>query len=236
MKFKDVTNYSTTQSAEFDAGLRSYMLKVYNLMGLALLLTGGVAFLASQSTAYVNTVYGSPLQWVIMFAPLGIVFFLSARLHKLSTQAAQLWFWAFATVMGLSLSYIFLAYTGTSIARGFFITAATFGSMSLYGYTTKKDLSAWGKFLFMGVIGIIIAAVVNIFMQSSALQFAISVVTVLVFSGLTAYDTQKIKQEYYRYAGNLEIASKMAIMGALSLYIDFINIFVSMMHLFGEER
>jgi len=172
----------------------------------------------------------------VMLAPLGFVFFLGFRIQKMSLGAAQASFWAFAAVMGLSISSIFLVFTGQSIAQIFFITAATFGALSLYGYTTKRDLSAWGSFLFMGVVGIIIAMVVNIFLQSSALQFAISVIGVLVFAGLTAYDTQRIKDGYYMVAGSAELVAKSAIMGALALYLDFINMFMFLLQLFGNRN
>ena len=170
-----------------------------------------------------------------MLAPLGFVFFLGAKIRTMSVGAAQLTFWLFAAAMGLSLASIFLVFTGESIARVFFITAGTFGAMSLYGYTTKRDLSAWGSFLFMGLIGIIIASLVNMFMASSALQFAISVIGVLVFTGLTAYDTQRIKEMYYEVDGS-DVVARKAIMGALSLYLNFINMFVMLLHLFGTAR
>lgn len=226
---------TSTASGRIDEGLRAHMLKVYNYMAAALLVTGAVAFGAASSPALMQAIYGTPLQWVVALAPLGIVFYLSARLMKLSMQAAQTWFWVFAGAMGLSLSYIFLAYTGASIARTFFITAGAFASLSLYGYTTKKDLSAMGTFLMMGLIGIIIASLVNMFLHSSGLQFAVSVIGVLVFSGLTAYDTQKIRDTYY-HIGSGEMAGKAAIMGALSLYLDFINLMIMLLHLFGNRR
>jgi FtsH-binding integral membrane protein len=180
--------------------------------------------------------YGSPLKWVIMLAPLAFVFFLSFRVHKMSVGSAQIAFWLFAAVMGLSLSSIFLVYTGQSIVQVFFVTAAAFASLSVWGYTTKKDISGWGSFLFMGVIGIIIAALVNLFLQSSALQFAISAIGVLVFAGLTAYDTQQIKDGYYEIRHDATALAKGAIMGALSLYLDFINMFTSLLSLFGNRE
>ena len=180
--------------------------------------------------------YGTPLYWVVALAPLGFVFYLSARLHKISFSKAQTMFWLFAGVMGLSMAYIFIAFTPASIARVFFITAGTFAGMSLYGYTTKKDLTGWGSFLFMGLIGIIIAMIVNIFLQSSyAWFYVISCVGVLVFVGLTAYDTQRIKEMYYA-SDHPEISGKKAIMGALKLYLDFINLFIMLLHLFGQRR
>ena len=218
-----------------DEGLRSFMLSVYNYMGLGLAITGLVAFIVASTPALYVPIFTTPLKWVVMLAPLGFVFFLGARIGHMSVSAAQLTFWAFAAVMGLSLASIFLVFTGESIARVFFITAATFGAMSLYGYTTTRDLSGWGSFLFMGLIGIIIAMVVNIFLVSSALHFAISVIGVLVFTGLTAYDTQRIKEMYYEVDAS-DVAARKAIMGALSLYLNFINMFVMLMHLFGAAR
>ena len=232
------------QTGVVDEGLRAYMLRVYNLMALGLAVTGLVALatvnFAIDSatgglTAFGEAIYTSPLRWVIMLAPLGAVFFLSFRISAMSAGTAQTTFWVYAALMGLSLSTIFLVFTGESITRVFFITAASFGALSLYGYTTKKDLSGWGSFLFMGLIGILIAALVNIFLQSSALQFAISVIGVLVFAGLTAYDTQQIKEMYYEGDGH-EVASKKAIMGALRLYLDFVNLFIMLLQLFGQQR
>src|SRR5690606_30208446 len=192
-------------AAVIDEGLRSYMLRVYNYMGIGLAVTGLVAYFGSaaaigadgQLTAWGTLIYASPLMWVIALAPLAFVLVLSFGINKLSASAAQLTFWAFAAIMGLSMSSIFMVYTDASIAKTFFITAATFGAMSLYGYTTKRDLSGFGSFLFMGLIGLIIAMVVNIFLQSTALEFAISAVGVLIFVGLTAYDTQRIKESYH---------------------------------------
>jgi uncharacterized protein len=230
-----------------DEGLRAYMLRVYNYMAGGVFLTGIVAYLASQAamtrgptgarqlTEFGQLIYVSPLKWVIMLAPLAFVFFLSFRIYKMSVPAAQIAFWTFAGVMGLSLSSIFLVYTGQSISQVFFVTAAAFGGLSLYGYTTKRDLSAWGTFLFMGVIGVVIASLVNLFLQSSALQFAISVIGVLVFAGLTAYDTQRIKDGYYEVMGDATAMTKGAIMGALNLYLDFINLFVMLLQLFGKR-
>jgi hypothetical protein len=218
-----------------DEGLRSYLLQVYNYMGLGLAITGAVAFLVAATPALYVPIFGTPLKWVVMLAPLGFVFFLGAKIQTMSVSAAQITFWAFAAVMGLSMASIFLVFTGESIARVFFITAAMFGAMSLYGYTTKRDLSGWGSFLFMGLIGVIIALLVNIFLASAALQFAISVIGVLVFTGLTAYDTQRIKEMYYELDA-ADVATRKAIMGALSLYLNFINLFVMLLHLFGATR
>jgi uncharacterized protein len=218
-----------------DEGLRSYMLSVYNYMGLGLALTGLVAFFVASTPALYQPIFGTPLKWVVMLAPLGFVFFLSAKIQTMSLSAAQITFWLFAAVMGLSLASIFLVFTGASIARVFFITAGTFGAMSLYGYTTKRDLTNWGSFLFMGLIGVIIASLVNIFVASSALQFAISVIGVIVFVGLTAYDTQQIKQMYYELDSS-DMMGKKTVMGALRLYLDFINLFVMLLQLFGQSR
>jgi len=238
-----------------DEGLRTYMLGVYNYMAAALAVTG-IAALALVTFMTTNdpslaaaklrngmmltelgkTIYLSPVRYVLMLAPLAFIFFISFRIQSMSVSAAQTMFWLFATVMGLSLSTIFLVFTGESVVRVFFITAAAFAGLSLYGYTTKTDLSGWGSFLIMGVIGIIIAALVNLFLQSSALQFAISVIGVLVFAGLTAYDTQQIKDGYIAMRGNAEALAKGAIMGALSLYLDFINMFVSLLQLFGNRE
>jgi uncharacterized protein len=226
---------STRAGAQIDEGLRSYMLGVYNYMAVAMGITGAVAYLTSTSPTLLNAIYGSPLQWVVMLAPLGFVFFLSARVHKMSASAAQITFWLFAAVMGLSLSYIFLAYTGESVTKIFFITAGAFAGLSLLGYTTKKDLSGMGTFLFMGLIGLVIAMVVNIFLQSPAMQFVISAVGVLVFAGLTAYDTQQIKNMYSEADGG-EVMTKKSIMGALRLYLDFLNLFLFLLQLFGNRE
>jgi uncharacterized protein len=225
-------------SAELDAGLRSHMLKVYNYMASGVLLTGIVAMFFADALmsdpALVQTVFGSPLRYVIMFSPFIMVLVMRFGLNKLSPVALQACYWVFAGLMGLSLSSILLVYTGASVAKVFFITAATFGSLSLYGYTTKKSLSGMGSFLFMGLIGIIIAMVVNIFLQSAMMDFVISIIGVLVFAGLTAYDTQKIKQIYFEGHGT-EALSKLSIMGALNLYLDFINMFLFLLHLFGNR-
>lgn len=224
--------------AQIDEGLRSYMLSVYNYMALGLVITGLVAFIVGTTPALYVPIFGSPLKWVVMLAPLGFVFFFAAKLPTMSAQTAQICFWAFAALMGVSISYIFLAFTGASIARVFFITAATFAAMSLYGYTTKRDLSGMGSFLFMGLIGIIIASLINIFIGSSMMQFIISLIGVVIFVGLTAYDTQAIKEEYLsnlEYADG-EIVSKSAISGALRLYLDFINLFMMLLQLLGNRE
>ncbi|MBB6182523.1 Bax inhibitor-1/YccA family protein [Pseudorhizobium flavum] len=228
--------------AAIDEGLRAYMIRVYNLMALGLAITGLAAFATAQMavsdgqlTAFGQLIFASPLRWVIMLAPLGFVFFLSARVHKMSVSAAQMTFWAFAGLMGLSLASIFLVFTGESIVRVFFITAASFGALSLWGYTTKRDLTGMGSFLFMGLIGLIIAMVVNIFLQSSAMQFAISAIGVLIFAGLTAYDTQKIKEMYWE-GDDVLVAGRKAIMGALTLYLDFINLFMFLLQFLGNRE
>ena len=234
-RFDTFAQGRATSAVEIDEGLRTFMLKVYNYMGLGLALTGSVAFFASSSPGLMQAIHGTALSWLVMLSPLAFILVLSFGIQKLRPATAQALFWAFAGVMGLSLSSIFLVYTGTSIARVFFITASLFGAMSLYGYTTKKSLASWGSFLFMGLLGVIIAMVVNIFLASSALHFAISVIGVLIFTGLTAYDTQNIKQQYYEGDGAV-IAEKKAIMGALRLYLDFINLFIMLMHLMGQQR
>ncbi len=222
-------------AAGIDVGLRAYMLKVYNYMCIGLGLTGAVAFATSTSPAMMQAIYGTPLQWVVMLAPLGLVFFFAARIHALKASTAQALFWVYSAMMGLSLAYIFVAYTGESVTRVFFITAGAFAGLSLYGYSTKRDLSGMGTFLIMGVIGIVIAMIVNMFLESSALQFAISVIGVLIFAGLTAYDTQQIKSMYYESDAG-EVHEKKAIMGALKLYLDFLNMFVFLLHIFGNRE
>jgi uncharacterized protein len=224
-----------TDTTLIDAGLRQYMLGVYNYMASGLALTGIVAYLVASSPSLVQTIFGTGLAWVVILAPVALVFFLSFRIQHMSAGAAQITYWIYAAVNGVSLSIIFLAYTQASIARAFFVTAATFAAMSLYGYTTRRDLSGFGSFLFMGLIGIIIASLVNIFLASSALNFAISVIGVLVFVGLTAYDTQKIK-EMYVASDDGQVMGKKSIMGALSLYLDFINLFLMLLRLFGDRR
>jgi FtsH-binding integral membrane protein len=234
----DSGNRATARSAlpqvGIDQGLRSYMLRVYNYMTGALALTGGVAYFVYAS-GLIEQIYGTPVYWVAVLAPLAFVLVLSFGIQKISLGAAQAIFWGYAAVMGLSMASIFLVYTGASIAEVFFITSATFLAMSLWGYTTKRDLSGFGHFLMMGLIGIIIAMVVNIFLQSPAVYFAISIIGVLVFTGLTAWDTQRIKEMYWD-GDSTEIAGKKSIMGALALYLDFINLFLMLMQLMGNRR
>jgi len=232
------------KTVPIDAGLREYMLRVYNYMASGLALTGIVAYVSANTPEILNLLYTkSPegflqptmLAWIFMLSPLAFVLALSFGINKMKASTAQAVFWGFSAVMGLSLAHIFLAYTGASIARVFFITAGTFSGMSLFGYTTKRDLTGIGSFCFMGLIGIIIASIVNMFLQSSAMQFVISVIGVLIFVGLTAYDTQKIKSLYTEADGS-ETITKKAIMGALTLYLDFINLFLMLLRLFGQRR
>ncbi len=225
----------TRARADIDEGLRAFMLKVYNYMCLGLGVTGAVALFTASSGTMLAAIYGTPLQWLVMLSPLAFILILSFGINRLSPGACQALFWAFAAVMGLSMASIFLVFTGSSIARVFFVTAAAFGGLSLYGYTTRKNLSGMGSFLIMGLIGILLAMLVNIFLESSALQFAISVIGVLVFAGLTAYDTQRIKLSYYAADGTA-VAEKKAIYGALSLYLHFINMFYFLLMLFGGNR
>jgi len=218
----------------YDAGLRSHMLSIYNYMASGVLLSGMVALLFASS-GYAAQVLNTPLRWIIMLAPLGFVMAMSFGLHRMRTSTVQMLFWAFAVAMGLSLSSIFLAYTGASIATTFFATAAAFAGLSLVGYTTKKDLSGFGSFLIMGVIGILVATLINLFVQSTVMQLAISVLGVLIFAGLTAYDTQRLKQQYYQLAGT-DFAGKAVVMGALSLYLDFINMFQFLLSFMGNRN
>jgi FtsH-binding integral membrane protein len=226
--------YGPSTAAEIDAGLRQYMVRVYSYMSAGLAISGLVAYI-SVSTGFYQQIAGTPLIWIVMLAPLGMVLLLGFGINRMSVGAAFLAFWAFAALMGLSLAGIFLVFTGASVARVFFISAATFAAMSLYGYTTGSDLSRFGAFLFMGLIGIVIASLVNIFVGSNALQFAISVIGVIVFTGLTAYDTQRIKQVYLASDPG-DMTTKKAILGALTLYLDFINLFVMLLQLTGQRR
>ena len=235
-------------AAVIDEGLRAYMIRVYNYMASGVAITGIVAYAVyamsvvtgadgtiTGLTSFGNLMYASAFKWVVIFAPLAMVFFLSLRIENMSVGTAQGLFWLFSALMGASISSIFLVYAGESIARVFFITAAAFGALSLWGYTTKKDISGWGSFLFMGLIGIILASLVNLLIGSTALQFAVSVIGVLVFAGLTAYDTQQIK-EMYSVQDDGTVAGKKAVMGALRLYLDFINLFMMLLQLFGDRR
>jgi FtsH-binding integral membrane protein len=233
-------------AVEVDQGLRAYMLGVYNYMSIGLAITGAVALGvymlavnksggALSLTPFGQAIYASPLRWLIMLSPLAFIFMLGARMPRMSVAAARNTFFAFAAVMGVSMSSILLVFTGVSVARVFFITAAAFGGLSLYGYVTRRDLSAFGSFLVMGVWGLVIAGLVNLFLQSTGLQFALSILSVLIFAGLTAWDTQMIKDMYFESDG-YEVAQKKSIFGALSLYLDFINMFQSLLFLFGDRN
>jgi FtsH-binding integral membrane protein len=250
-------NYARTQTitrtAEIDAGLRAHMNKVYALMAGAMIITGLVAYVVGMDfKAMVNgqpttlvpegmliSMFTPPMSYVIIFSPLAVVFGLGAMINRISASTAQMVFWGFAALIGLSISSIFAIYTGYSIARTFFVTAIAFGGLSLYGYTTKKDISGWGAFLIMGVIGLIVASIVNIFLVSAAMQWAVSVIGVLIFAGLTAYDTQKIKNEYLAMRttpGGEAWLEKGAVMGALRLYLDFLNMFMFLLHFLGNRE
>jgi FtsH-binding integral membrane protein len=234
----DYTNYNQAKATtvRYDEGLRTYMLSIYNYMTLALALTGLTAYFAAQSQVVLQML-GSPMGFVIVFAPLGIALYLSSRLNTISVQTAKALYWAYAGLLGLSLAPIFLVYTGSSIARTFFITASLFGTMSIYGYSTKRDLTGFGSFFMMGLIGIIIASLVNFFLKSTGLEFAISAIGVLIFTGLAAYDTQKLKNLYFQLGGvDSNMATKISIIGALTLYMDFINIFLFLLRFMGDRR
>ena len=233
------------QGRAIDQGLRSYMLKVYNYMASGVLLTGIIAYFAGTSPAFLNLVIQqgadgrvgmSGLGYLIMLAPMGMAFFMMFKLRTMSTQALQTTFWAYAAMMGLSLFSIFLVYTQTSILRVFFITSGTFGLLSMYGYTTKKDLTSWGSFLFVGMIAVLLTSVVNMFLHSNGLQIMLSYVGVVLALGLTAYDTQKVKDLYYANGGSPDGMKRSAIMGALTLYFDFIYLFINLMRLMGDRR
>ena len=220
---------------QYDEGLRAHMLRIYNYMGLGLAVTGLVAVLVASVPALYVPIFSTPLKWLVMLAPLGFVFFLSFRIESISGATAQTLFWVFCAVMGLSLASVFLVFTGASVARAFFGAAAMFAATSLYGYTTKRDLTQMGSFLMMGLIGVILASVINIFLGSSALQFAISIIGIIVFVGLTAWDTQSIKLQYAEHH-DAETSQKLAVMGALSLYLNFINIFQLLLSLTGQQN
>ena len=241
----DIRNFQQTGArtgVAVDQGLRAYMLKVYNYMAVGLGLTGIAAYAtyhlavqAGQLTSFGEAIFIGPAKWLVIFAPLALVFFMSFRLHTLSVGAAQAVFWIYAAMMGISFGSLGLIYTGASIARVFMITAVAFGSLSVWGYTTKRDLTGWGSFLFMGLMGMIVASLVGIFFHSSAMNFALSIIGVLVFTGFTAYDTQAIKETYYEGDGTTVMGHK-AIMGALRLYLDFVNLFLSLLRLFGNRN
>jgi len=254
MEFNKQNIQSKTTSEEthiIDQGLRDYMLKVYNFMASGVLLTGFISLLVfnisggmgitlgpsglTGLTSFGQLIFNSGFKWLVMLAPLGVVMYMSFGIAKMSASKAQMTFWVFASLMGASLASIFVVYTQMSIARVFFITAGTFGAMSIYGYTTKRDLTKLGSFLMMGLFGIIIASIVNMFMQSGMMHYIISILGVLIFVGLTAYDTQKIKN-IYLVSDSGEIMGKKAVMGALTLYLDFINLFIMLLRLFGQRR
>ena len=232
------------RAAQIDEGLRAHMNKVYGLMSVGMLITGAVAWAVGTSDALLSVLMDPAtgkmniLGWVVMFLPLGMVMFFGAALNRLSLAGAQLYFYVYAAIMGLSLAWIFLAFTGASIATTFLVTAIAFAALSLYGYTTKRDLSPFGTFLIMGVVGLIVASLINIFLASAAMSFAISVIGVLLFAGLTAYDTQRIKTTYIQHAQAMdqEWLGKAAIMGALQLYLDFINLFMFLLQFMGDRR
>jgi uncharacterized protein len=235
-------NTQTGTQVQVDQGLRSYMLRVYNYMGAGLAITGAAAYGTFQAavdasglTPFGTAIFASPLKWVLILAPLAMVFFLSFRIHKMSVAAAQMTFWAYAALVGVSFASLGLIYTAGSIAQVFFITAGAFGALSLYGYTTKRDLTGLGSFLFMGLIGLIIASLVNLYFQSGMMSLVLSAISVLIFTGLTAYDTQKIKEMYFD-GDDVAVMGRKAIMGALSLYLDFINLFLSLLRLFGNRN
>lgn len=241
---------SAAEAGLYDAGLRAYMLRVYNYMAIGLALTGLTAYALFNAsvvtdpsgailglTSIGQTLYATPLKWALVIAPVALVFFLGFRIQRMSVAAAQATFWIYAALTGASLATLLMVFTAISIAKVFFITAAAFGALSLYGYTTKKDLTGFGSFLFMGLIGIVIASLVNMFLHSGMMSWIISVVGVGIFAGLTAYDTQKIKNMYYATgSGDQATMGRMAIMGALSLYLDFINMFIMLLQLLGDRR
>ena len=237
-QFDTIRTSGAVRTAEIDEGLRAHMNKVYGTMSVGLLLTFAAAWAVGNNAAAMQTLFTGFTRYLVMFAPLIMVFAFGAMINKLSAAGAQLFFYAFSAVMGVSISYIFAIYTGVSVAQTFLVTSIAFAGLSLYGYTTKKDISGWGAFLIMGVIGLIVAMIVNIWLQSPALYFAVSAIGVLIFAGLTAYDTQKIKNDYIAHAANSdsEWLGKAAIMGALNLYLDFINMFMFLLSFMGNRE
>ena len=237
-QFDTVRAAGSIRTAEIDEGLRTHMNKVYSTMSVGLLLTFAAAWAVGNNAAMMNTLFTGFTRYIVMFAPLIMVFAFGAMINRLSAAGAQLFFYAFSAVMGVSISYIFAIYTGVSVAQTFLVTSIAFAGLSLWGYTTKKDISGWGSFLIMGVIGLIVASLVNIWLQSPAIMFAVSAIGVLIFAGLTAYDTQKIKNEYIAHAMNAdsEWLGKAAIMGALNLYLDFINMFMFLLSFLGNRE
>lgn len=232
--FRSASASGTTEAVRVDAGLRAHMQRVFNYMGGGLALTGLIAFIVAN-TALAGLIFGTPLKWVAMIAPFGFIFYMNFKMETMSASRAQTLFWLFCATMGLSMAAVFMVFTGASVARAFFITGATFGAMSLWGYTTKKDLSSLGAFLMMGVLGLFIASIVNLFMGSSMLQWIVSVAGVAIFTGLTAYDVQNIKYTYNHGWGS-ESNNKMAVLGALQLYLNFINAFQFLLSLIGDRR
>ncbi len=245
-EYNTIRSTAGVGAADIDQGLRTHMNKVYSTMSFGLLITFAAAWAigsmtvtaTGELTSLGQTLFLSPLKWVLMFLPLGMVFLFGAMINRLSAAGAQTFFYVFAAAMGLSISWIFIAFNMGSIAQVFLITSIAFAGLSLWGYTTKKDISGWGSFLIMGVIGLIVASVVNIFMQSDAIAWAVSIIGLLIFAGLTAYDTQKIKTDYIAHAqhGDAEWLGKSAIMGALNLYLDFINMFMFLLQLLGNRE
>lgn len=227
--------YSRADTAAVDAGLRSHMLGVFRNMGIGLIITGIVAAVIGNTPALYQPIFGTPLKWVAIFAPLAFVFFFTFRIEKMTDAGARTAFYAFSAVMGVSLASIFIVFTGASIAQAFFAAAVMFLAMALWGYTTGRDLTKMGSFLMMGLIGIIVASLVNLFLASSALQLVVSILGVVIFTGLTAWDTQRIKSDYLHYAGTQAVA-KMEVMGALSLYLNFVNLFQLLLNLTGERE
>ena len=231
-----INSQPTTRRTSYDFGLRKYLIAVYQYMALALALTAFIAMGAASSAEFMYAIHGSGLKWIIALAPLGMAFYIGNRLMYMSQTAAQSCLMIFAVLIGLSLSSIFIVFTGESIARVFFITASPFGAMSIYGHNTKKDLSSMGSFLMMGAVGLLISGVVNIVLKSSAIYFISSVIGVVVFTLFTAYDTQRVKELYYQNQGNEGVVPKIAVYGSLTLYMDFINLFVFLLQLLGVRR
>ena len=225
---------STAANIDIDAGLRSHMTKVYGLMAVAMVITGAVAYAVGTSPTHLMAIFDTPLKWVVMFAPLVVVFIFGSKIMSMKYETAQLVFWAFSALVGLSISYIFAVYTGIEIGQAFFSTAVAFATLSLYGYTTKRNLGPLGSFLIIGVVGLIVVSIINIFMANEGLSIAISAIGVLLFAGLTAYDTQNIKNTYLqlRVSQGEAFAAKAVIMGALQLYLNFLNMFIMLLHLF----
>lgn len=227
--------YGASQTAQTDAGLRAHMLGIFRNMGLGLVITGLVAFAIANTPPLAAAIFGTPLKWVAIFAPLAFVFFFTFRIDKMTTAGARMAFWAFSAVMGVSMASVFLVFTGASIAQAFFSAAVMFLAMALWGYTTQRDLTKMGSFLIMGLIGIIVASLINIFLGSSMMAMVVSILAVVIFTGLTAWDVQRLKSDYFHYAGT-QAVEKMQVMGALSLYLNFVNLFQALLSLTGERE